>query len=117
MKNKSQAFAELRENPHKFGAPTFEEFKRNRDKYLGRSDDTLSSIDKGTELLSQYVKRHIYEIAGHRCKTLEEVERIASDYNIPLNNFTAECLPLGGGKCDFLVKFISPDERKSREDW
>lgn len=98
-------------------APTFEEFKRNRDKFIGRPDDTLSNIDKGTHLLSQYVKRHIYEIAGHRCKTLEEVERIASDYNIPLDKFTAECVPLGGGKCDFLVKFVSEPERRRRASW
>lgn len=104
-------------DPHSFGAPTFEEFKRNRAKYLGKRDDTLSSIDKGTQLLSQYVKRHQYEIAGYRCKTLEEVERIASDYNIPLREFTAECIPQGGGKCDFLVKFVSGDERKRRANW
>lgn len=110
-------FEDMMMDPRKFGAPTFEEFKRNRQKYLGRSDDTLSSIDKGSQNLARYVKKHVYEIAGHRCKTLEEVERIARDYNIPLGEFRAECLPLGGGKCDILVKFISQDERDRRASW
>lgn len=115
----SRAEEELMENPNKFGAPTFEEFKRNREKYLGKPGhhDVFASIDRGSKNLSKYVKRHKYEILGFRTTKLEEIERIASENNIPLGEFTAECIPQGGGTCDILVKFISPEERYRRKDW
>lgn len=108
MSLRNKSVQEIALDPKKFGAPTFEEFKKNREKYVGgpvRGSETLGIVDKGTSMLAKYVKRHKYEIAGRRVDTLEEVERIAHDYNIPIEKFTAECLPLGGGKCDFLIKF------------
>jgi hypothetical protein len=107
---------EFMENPNKFGAPTFEEFKRNPEKYVGKSGhhDTFASIDRGSKNLARYVKRHKYELLGYRTEKLEEIERIASENNITLKDFTAECVPLGGGKCDILVRFVSPEGKYRR---
>lgn len=104
------------ENPKKYGCPTFEEYKRNREKYLGHYD-MLGYIDKGSANLAKYVQKHKYEIEGYRFDKLEQVEAFAKDWNIPLQDFTAECIPQGGGKCDILVKFISSHERRRRDSW
>jgi hypothetical protein len=105
-------------DPHKFGAPTFEEFKRNREKYMGRDDDTLESAEKGSQTLKKYVKRYLYEIEGYRCRTLDEVDRVATSQGIPIKDldYRPTVVPLGGGKFDILVKFISKSDRERREE-
>lgn len=110
---------EIIQNPNKFGAPTFEEFKRNRQKFVGRDDDSLAIVDKGSHNLQRVVENHIYEIEGFRCKNLEEVERIAGDYGIPLRelDYRPELIPQGGGKAKMLIKFVSKLEREKRAIW
>jgi hypothetical protein len=107
------------ENPADYGAPTFEEFKRNREKYMGRDDDALASVSAGGEVSNRFTQKHVYEIEGYRCKTLEEVERIASQQGIPLRSldFRAMLIPQGAGKGNLLIKFVSSDERKRRESY
>ena len=50
---------EFSTNPEAFGFPSLERWKTEREKYLGREDDTLASADKGSTLLSKSVKRQI----------------------------------------------------------
>jgi len=106
-------------NPQKYNMPTFEEFKKNYEFWTGRADEKFAQVDKGSQNLAKYVKKHVFEIEGRRCKTLEEVERIANDFGIPIKelDYTAEIMPLGGGKCDILVKFMSKAERERRDKW
>lgn len=125
MSDYKQAFAEstdveeVFENPHKFGMPTFEEFAKNSEKYLGREDDAFAQIDQGSKNLDRHVQRHIYEIEGYRCKSLEEVEKVARSQGISLGalDYQPQVMPLGGGKCDILVKFVSKAEREKRDLW
>jgi hypothetical protein len=100
------------EDPTKFGAPSFDDFKKNREKWLGRDDEALGLADKGSGWA--FVKKHIYEIEGYRCKTLEEVEHVALCQGIPLRelDYRPQMLPRGCGKWDILVKFVP---RKSRD--
>lgn len=125
MPDIKEAFAEVKdaqeilENPSKFGMPTFEEFARNSEKYLGREDDGFAQVDRGSRNLDRHVERHIYEIEGYRCKTLEEVERVAASQGIALGelDYQPQVIPLGGGKCNILVKFVSKVERQKRALW
>ena len=114
-------FNDILASPNKYGAPSFQEFKRNREKWMGRDDDKLASADEGSRVLKNgnRVKKHIYEIEGHRCKNLEQVEKTASNLGLNIKDldYRPEVLPLGGGKCDVLVKFVSREERKRRADW
>lgn len=100
----------------KMGAPSFEEFKRNRDKYMGRPDDVLSSVDQGGTMLKGYMKKVRYELEGYRCATLEEVERVASSQGIELSDldYRAVCVPQSGYTCDILVKFMTKAEYERR---
>ncbi len=104
-------------DPHKYGAPTFAEFAKNPDKWRSSNSNMLDSVDAGSILLRQILNKQIYEIDGYRCNSLEEVERVAKDQGIDLNNIVCrpEVVPVGGGRCDILVKFTSRksvDERK-----
>lgn len=99
--------------------PSFEEFCKNRDKYLGREDDRFAEADAGANNLKKYTQRHIYEIEGYRCKTLEEVQRVANNQGIPIKSldYRPEIIPLGGGKCDILVRFVPKHSREKRATW
>jgi len=106
-------------DPHAFGAPTFEEFKKNHGKYSASNDATLAIVDKGSNNLNRVVDKYIYEIEGFRCKNLEEVERIAGDYGIPIRDldYRPELIPQGGGKAKMLIKFVSKHDRERRQQW
>ena len=109
----------LFDNPQEFGLPTFDEFRRNPEKYIGRDDERLEAVDRGGEHIRSVVQRHIYEIEGYRCKTLEEVERIASSQGIPLRelDYRPEVVPSSAGKCDLLVRFVNKNTRARRDAW
>lgn len=109
----------LFDNPEEFGLPTFEQFRRNPEKYIGREDERLEEVDRGGEQIRNVVQRHIYEIEGYRCKSLEEVERVASQQGIPLRelDYRPEVVPTSAGKCDLLVRFVNKNTRARRREW
>jgi hypothetical protein len=110
---------EVLEDPTKFGMPSFDDFCKNQDKYMGRDDDVFSETDRGCQQLGRVVKRHIYEIEGYRCKTLEEVERIALDKGIKLRelDYRPQLQANTSGKLDNKVVFVSKAQREKRKLW
>lgn len=114
-----ESIDDIYDNPHDFGAPTLEEFAKNREKWMGRDDDALISVTEGGQGIKKDYRRHQYEIEGYRCRTLEEVERIARSQGIPLRelDYRATLIDTGSGKNDVLVKFISKKERETRAKW
>lgn len=113
---------DLLSDPSKFGFPTFEEFARDPERYLGREDEVLALADEGCSILrkSNLVRKHVYEIEGFKCKSLEEVQKVAKSQGIPLTelDYSPVIIPRGAGQCDVLVKFIPKAElnRRSKED-
>lgn len=103
---------EIDADPASVGMPTFDEFKKNPDIIRGKQDEVFASAEKGGEIANAFTKKHIYEIAGYRVKSLAEVEKIATDRGIPLRelDYRAVCIPCGAGKADVLVKFMSKQE-------
>jgi len=82
------SFEEFLEDPTSYGMPTFEEFRRNKEKYLGRKDDEVIAIDRGDRNLHC---RQEYYVCGHHVKTLEQGERIARDMGYDFyNDFQAK---------------------------
>lgn len=108
------------ENPKDFGLPTFEEFRRSPDKWLGSWEDTFDSAYKSSQdkFLRSHIQRHIYEIEGYKCKTLEEVEKVARSQGIDLRSldYRPEMIPQGGGKWDVKVVFVSKNQRDRRNE-
>lgn len=107
---------ELYDDPTAFGLPTFDEFRKNPDKYMGREDDRLAEVDYGSRNLGKHVQRHVYEIEGYRCKSLEEVERIAKSQGIELKelDYVPVVTPLGGGQCDLKITFMRREKVAAR---
>lgn len=103
-------------NPHLYGIPSFDEYCRNREKFVGKDDDVLSSVDQGGVLLKNRTKKIKYQIAGHRCDTLEEIERIAKNEGIAIKDlqYAAFIQPENGFDCEILVKFMSKEEYEER---
>ena len=110
---------ELFDNPEDFGLPTIEEFAKNKEKYLGREDDRLIEVERGSQTMRKSVSRHIYEVEGYRCKTLEEVEKIAKEQGIPLRelDYRPQVIQAGAGKFDLIVRFVSKSQREKRNKW
>lgn len=106
-------------DPTKLGMPSFDEFAKNPEKYMGREDDRLSEADVGASQVKHLVKRHIYEIEGYRCKTLEEVERVARNQGIPIRelDYRPSMVQAGAGKYDIIVKFVPKEMAQVRNEW
>lgn len=107
-------------NPHKYGMPTFAEFARDPEKYLGRPDEVLALADEGCSILrkGKALRRHQYEIEGYKCKTIEEVQKVAAQQGIPLEtlDYRPQVLPQGCGKFDILVRFVPKDQIEERQN-
>jgi hypothetical protein len=110
---------DILEDPTKFGMPTFDEFRRSPEKYLGRDDERFSEVDRGSVLIQNLIQKHIYVIEGYRCKSLEEVERVAADMGIPIRelDYRPQIRPTGAGKCDVVVQFVPMREIQRRKRW
>lgn len=111
---------ELMADPKKYGFPTFDEFAKNPDKYRRSVDEVLAAASNGSLTIRNFVRRHIYEIAGYRAHSLEEVESIAKNEGLEIQNLEMQpqVIPIGAGKCDILVRFrkrTPQGEKKLRE--
>lgn len=99
--------------------PTFEEYKKNRSRFLGRDDETLIQADVGSTALAKQAVKYIYEIEGYRCRSLEEVERVAASQGIPMRDldYRPVAIPTVAGKCEVLVRFLPKSVRERRDAW
>jgi hypothetical protein len=98
---------DIAKDPRKYGAPTYEEYVRNRSRYQAQTANLFDVADNGTSNLKMVLKGYRYEIDGYKCDTLEEVERVAKSqgYSEEDLEMLPEVIPLGGGWCDILVRF------------
>ncbi len=110
---------DLMSNPEKFGAPTFEKFMARRKHYQANHSTIFGRIETGGQIANRFTKKQKYELGGYQCKTLEEVEKVALNMGLKLQdlaqNYTAEFIPLGGGNADVLVKFMTQADRQKRD--
>lgn len=97
------------------GIPTFKDFSKNPDLFRTNEEEAFNQVDKGSSVFYKGVQ-YKYEIEGYKCKSLEEVERIAKSQGIPIKelDYQPEIIPQGGGKAQFNVKFISKAQRDKR---
>lgn len=104
-------------NPTKYGVPSFGQFKKNRQLYMGREDESMSQVSNGSKVLGKYVKNHRYYFGVYKCHTLEEVERTALNHGIPLSDlvYVPELIPTGGQWADMKVTFMSKEEYNRRK--
>jgi hypothetical protein len=101
---------EIMENPKKYGAPTLEEFIRDREKNKVTVDSKLGMIDQSTKILKNKLIKQTYFFRGIFCDKLEEVEYIAINEGIDLKQCTIspQIVPQLGGKFSILVTITPP---------
>lgn len=106
---------DLLNDPHAFGVPTFEEFAKNPEAWRKASDEILKIVDASSATgLKNLVVKQTYEVAGYKCKTLEEVERVAKNEGWDMLKMSIEpqIIPETGGKCTIHVKFVPQQATK-----
>ena len=110
---------EINELAKSVGFPTFDEYRKNPEKYTGRADASLAEVDRGSTNLNRLVRKHIYEIEGYKCNSLEEVEKVAASIGIDLRelDYRPQVQPNTSGKFDIKVTFVSKNDREKRKLW
>lgn len=115
--NRETTIEDLQANPKAYGLPTFQEFAKSRDKYMGRDDDAMVSITEGPKSFRKDLRKIIFKIHGVKIESEESVERILGDHgyglvDIDLENRTSKLkrtinmIPQGAGKYDIEVDFL-----------
>lgn len=77
---------DMQETFKRLGVCTFEEFRKNKEKYLGRYDDEIAAVDKGSQLLGCLNRYIIEDLNGtpYKLDAIETAERIAMDMGLSL---------------------------------
>jgi hypothetical protein len=122
MHRAPDSIEEMTENPELFGMPTFEDFRRNKEKYLGRKDDAVSAVDAGDRTLKCRQKYFMKDANGIRYSvcSLEEAERIALDMGGNLHQDFAikpQLRPDDAGGFYNEVTFVSKAFLTKRANW
>lgn len=106
-------------DPTKFGFPSFEEFRKNPDKWRENPEGVFATIEKGTTIYKDYIRSHKYEVYHYRCDTLEEAQSVTRSMGFKDSELTwkANMQDLGGQKCDLLVRIMSKEDARRREVW
>lgn len=102
-----EEFQQILADPKRFGAPTFEEFVKDPEKYLGKRDDFFVSAEDGAVLLKQsnLVKDQLYCLGNNKTDSLEEFSRWLQDEGIDVRNieWCPELEKVEGGQYRILV--------------
>ena len=84
-------FEDLIINPARFGAPTFEEFIRNPDRYRNDSELIFSTADEGSRLLKKMTEtQYYYYNWQYKTKKLEEIHKIILNEGYTLDDMDVE---------------------------
>lgn len=97
----------------KMGFPTFDEFKKNPDKWRKRPDEILESADQSTQAFRNDVKtqRYFWE-DKYEVDSLEDIERICREEGVNRGDLEMEPIvrQVNEGKVEVLVRFWAPEK-------
>lgn len=118
MDFKNASLDEVFSNPDKFGFYDFEHWLKVRNKFKNHEEDKLALAEQGGHQFKHLYNKMTHELEGYRCKSLYEVYKIAKNQGIPIKDldYRPQLIPLGSGRCDVLVKWVSKSERIRREN-
>lgn len=104
-------------NPKKYGAPTYEEFCANPDKYrpIMNARQQLDLIDNGGQNLKRYTKTKVFEVLGQTFNSLERAENFCKEHGLPMGNWKVVASNMGGQFAEERVIFgaESKEDKKS----
>ena len=101
-------------DPHAYGFYSFQEFARNPEKYIGKTDELFGRIDQSGETIKSYIRKHIYKFKKWKTKSLEELETIIKDHGFEIwdMDFKGDLINHHGGKCDCVIELFPKGEGK-----
>ena len=117
---KDTQLEDLVQSPNKYGAPTFEEFKRNYTAWMNKlspsHEDGLITLTDGPKKFRKDLNKIIFKLNGFEM-TPEKLQVALTDYgysdaDIDLENRNStlkkdiQMVPQGGGKYDIVVNFL-----------
>ena len=101
---------DLLANPRKYGAPTFEEYKRDPSKW---QIDWAKIADNGSQdaTFKKHLKKTYNKVLGYKAETIEKAETIANDHGLTLSSMRIkpQVEPIGGGWFNLAVEFMPPE--------
>jgi len=82
------SFDDILEDPRAYGIPTFEEFRKNKSKYMRRSEEEVEAIDRGDPMLGCFQRYYIEDNRGRRYGpySLELIQAVAIDEGLNLEH-------------------------------
>lgn len=102
-------------DPHRYGLPTLEEYKRNPSAYKMGSEYLLGTVDRGSKVFTKGFKRYTFEIAGYKARSLEEVQTIAANEGLDWQSMDILPIVIPGtfGESRVHVRF---EQRKAQDE-
>jgi hypothetical protein len=104
---------DITQNPHKYGAPTFEEFARQPQKYVRAMEQVMIAPDRGSSAIGHLVKTQKYFFRDGKgkiydCKTLDAVHKVADSEGVHFTqlDYDPQVVPTGDGRCEIHVTFF-----------
>lgn len=117
MKAMPDDIEDLMADPAAFGMPTFDEFVRNKKRYMGSKEDILESIDRGDPVL-QCKQRYFVE--HYEVKSLEQAQKLAEEMGFNLYKdfvLNPQLDRDNSGKIFSKVQFRSKRDLEKRMAW
>ena len=118
--NKMQNFETgLIQRPGDYGFCTFEEFRKNKDKWRANPEAGLVSVENAGTLFKGRIRKVKYELEGYPCDSLEAVQAQAKVMGFMDKDLVSFPVPHNhlAGKFDILVRFFHKDTVKKRESF
>ena len=103
------------------GFPTFDQFRKNPDKWRKGTHEVLESADQSSVTFKNSVKRQVYMWRNqYTCKTLEELERVCTSEGYSPKDLQMRPIvkPVNGtsnqGKVEIVIQFWPQNEFEAR---
>jgi hypothetical protein len=108
---------DIQADPHRYGAPTLEEFQRNKQKYIrNKLQDLLECVEAGS-VHDKKTRRCRFEIGTQRFRSPEQVEKYVLENGIDLDENFIPVKINQGGHDEWLVRFLTKEEWQKRQAW
>lgn len=108
-----ETIEEIMLDPHRYGMPTFDEFRKDPDKYRISRDDLLARADNSsTSDLRKFIRKQVYIWDNkHVVDSLEQLERICKEegfeqHDLDMRPQIIPCSGVDKGKCDVAIVFV-----------
>lgn len=101
----SATVEDLLEDPRKYGAPTFEDFRKGKYLKPQSEDDKMGLLDNGPNRIRKQIRKMKWIVNGFLCETAEDAEKVGASENIDMRKPLPELVDIGNHMCDVYLKF------------